>query len=117
MAYVQQDASGKVTAVYGGPQPGITGCADIADNDPALLAFIAAQNPPKPQQIPPSVFLTRFPPGVVQTLFTNPDTGAFLIMCAASGSIDLTDPKVQGGVSGLVPAFLTQAQAIAILDH
>ena len=116
MAYVQINA-GKVTAIYGGPQPGITGCAEVADNDPGLLAFLAAQSPAKPQQILPSVFLTRFPLGVVQTLFSNPDTGAFLIMCAASGSIDLTDPKVQNGVSGLVPAFLTQAQALAILDH
>jgi hypothetical protein len=116
MAYVQLDG-GKVTAIYGGPQPGLTGCADVADDDPALLAFLAAQNPAKPQQITPTAFLTRFPPGVVQALFANDQTGAFLIMCAASGSIDLTDPKVQGGVNGLVPAFLTQTQAFAILDH
>jgi hypothetical protein len=116
MAYVQINA-GKVTAVYGGPQPGVTGCAEVADNDPGLLAFFAAQNPAKPQLITSVAFLNRFPAGVVETLYDNPQMGSFLIMCAAAGTINLADPGVQTGVSGLVPAFLTQAQALAILDH
>lgn len=38
MAHVQLDANGRVTGVYGGPQHGLAGCVDVADNDPAVRA-------------------------------------------------------------------------------
>jgi hypothetical protein len=73
--------------------------------------------PPKPKQISATQFLTRFPPGAIAAMTASPQNQALLIMCAASGSVDLTDPTVQGGINGLVPIVITQPQADAILDH
>jgi hypothetical protein len=73
--------------------------------------------PPKPRQITATQFLTRFPPGAVAAMTASPQNQALLIMCAASISIDLTDPNVQGGINSLVPVLITQPQADAILDH
>jgi hypothetical protein len=122
MAYVQKDADGKVTATYGGPQPGVTGCVDIADNDPGLLAFIAAQNPAKPQSVTGSQFINRFTPTEQGALATaaqgNPQMLVMMISMAAAGSISLTDPQVVAGVMGLVNSgMLTQTRALTILDH
>jgi hypothetical protein len=114
MAYVQLDGGGKVTAIYGGNQPGISGCAEIADNDPRLAAFLA---PGKPQRVSSTQFLNRLPQSVLPGLASNPQTLIMLITLAAAGDIDLTDPAVQGGINALVPSVLTAAQAAAVLDH
>jgi hypothetical protein len=114
MASVQIDGSGKVTGIYGGPQPGNASVVDIPDNDPRIAAFLA---PAKPQQITPTQFLNRLPPAVLPVLWGNPQTGIMLITLAAANMIDLTDPQVQGGINALVPSVLTAAQAAAVLDH
>lgn len=42
-AWVLQDANGNIVAVFANPQPNIPGVAAIADNDPKLTAWNAAQ--------------------------------------------------------------------------
>jgi hypothetical protein len=114
MAHVQVDGSGKVTGIYGGPQPGNDAVTDIADDDPRIAAFMA---PAKPQRISSTQFLNRLPPAVLPGLASSPQTLVMLITLAAAGDIDLTDPAVAAGINALVPSVLTAAQAAAIMDH
>jgi hypothetical protein len=114
MAHVQIDGTGKVTGVYGGPQPGNGAVTDIPDDDPRVAAFLA---PVKPQRITATQFLNRLPPAVLPVLAAAPQTLIMLITLAAAGDIDLTDPQVQAGINALVPSVLTAAQAAAVLDH
>jgi hypothetical protein len=119
MTYVQIDGSGKVTAIYGGNQPGISGCTDVADNDPRIAAFLTGG---KPQRITGSQFINRFTPLEQMALATaamgNPQMMLFMISMAAAGTIDLTDPAVAAGVNGLVGNVIANsARAAAVLDH
>jgi hypothetical protein len=114
MAWVQIDGGGKVTGIYGGPQPNIAGVTSIPDNDARVVAFLT---PGKPQRITSTQFLNRLPPAVLPGLTANPQTLIMLITLAAAGDIDLTDPAVAAGINALVPSVLTAAQAAAALDH
>jgi hypothetical protein len=68
-----------------------------------------------PSVITSTEFLNRIPPTALTTLWGNAQTGIMLITLAAASMIDLNDPKVKGGINGLVPSVLTAAQALAIL--
>lgn len=114
-----------VIAEFAGPQS-VTddkpGYAEVDDADTRYLAWLSPPAPPKPQQITATAFLNRFTDAERAALATaaqsNPQMLLLLITCAAAGTIDLTDPAVQGGINGLVPGVLaTTARASAILDH
>ena len=111
MAHVQIDDSGKVTGIYGGPQPDNDAVTEIADDDPRIAAFMA------PKRITSTQFLARMPQAVLPTLAASPSTLVLLITLAAAGDIDLADPAVIAGINGLVPSLLTAQQAAAVLDR
>jgi hypothetical protein len=65
MAFVQLDGNGAVMALFGGPQPAVSNCAEIDDADPRLAAFLT---PPPPIQNT----VTNFQCRAVLLLMPNP---------------------------------------------
>ena len=114
MPYVQYDTGNAIVAIFGAPQSDST--AFVADDDPTVIAFRAALQPP------PSVdflaFLGLFTGTEETAIFTARRTDIqvdkFVTMAAGAGSLQLSDSRVVAGINYLVSAsLLTGARAPA----
>lgn len=113
MANVTLDSNGAVTAVFALPQGFST---EIADDDPRLAAFLAAQAPPASYGF--LQFMALFT-GAEQSAIvasTDPQIKLFTLMAAGAGALQLNNPQVIAGVNYLASAgAITAARASAIL--
>ncbi len=113
MANVSLDANGDITGIFAMPQ---TFSSEIADDDPRIAAFLAAQIPP------PSLtflqFMALFAPSEQAAIVASadPQVRLFTLMAAGAGALQLNNSEVVAGVNYLVTAgILTSARASAVL--
>jgi hypothetical protein len=118
MAYVQLSPDTlTVTCWFAGPQPGNTAVAQVADDDPRLVAFLT---PSPPTTIPADVFLARFTPieqiAVQTAAAANPQIAFGLTLGLAQGFVILNSPVLSNWMAGLVAVgALTPARATQIM--
>ncbi len=93
MAHVQLDGDGKVTGIYGGPQPGNLMVSDIADDDPRIAVFHA----PAVSGIPAIV-------QQAMALIAGPVTVASTAVPAINGDYPI-DQVTQGQITGIASAI------------
>ncbi|MGD0564553.1 MAG: hypothetical protein ABSA66_15860 [Roseiarcus sp.] len=113
MANVSLDETGALTGIYAMPQ---TFSTVIADDDPRIAAFLAAQTPA------PSLtflqFMALFAPAEQAAIVASadPQIKLFTLMAAGAGALQLSNPEVVAGVNYLATSgAITAARATAIL--
>ena len=117
MAYVQYAADGvTITGVFANPQS--FPVTQLADNDPAVVAFLAP--PSAPTTLTFMAFLNLFTQSEQLAIVasTDPQVRLFTVMAAGSPNINLAYPPLVAGVNYLVTTnVVTSARAAQILSN